>query len=732
MRLRNLSLTIFLSLLFSFGVLALVQSPGIIQAAPRAPQELNPAYIDDAVAWIIDQQQPDGGFGSAGNTAKAIVALVSAGIDPTTIMTNSNSPLDSLALHVDSYTTTGWDPAHSTALVAQAVVAAGQNPHDFAGVNLVDRLNSHYDAATGTFGMGDEALAQYVLALAAVGETIPSAAVDTLKTNQAGDGGWEYLAGWGSAQDTTGRVMQALVVAGELPSSTELISATVYLSSTQENHGGWSTWYDGGAINVNLTANAIQGLIAVGLNPITDAISSTGNSPVDALLSIRNASTGAFQYGGLDNFVATIEVVPALQGQVFPYYGRRATNHRAIDHLVGAQQPDGGFMGLFGTDSGTTLDVVLGAVAADLDPRDWAQSGITTPLDYLADNAIAYTAHYTSEWSGVVYTTTAVAQTGKLIAGIVAAEAYTESIPGNMAYFAGIDLKAKLDDNLGWSPTDNTIADYAWAAIGYAALGEPVPAVVTQTLLALQEANGGWSYYGDYAYATTLAVQGLVGAGMSPASTELISATVFLNTLQDPASGGFGTDPSTPVANVAATANILQAIAALGLDVYDFAVSPDTVTMTVNLPDQWLMSNQAATGAFDGTPATTGQGLQGLSGSALPLTFRPVVVSTGLTRRTLVSQFGSFQAVFNTELTPGSVTTDTFTLTGPAGEVPCTVGYAGRTAALTPTRRLAGGAAYRLTVDGVAGARFGAASPPFHWDVVVGHQYFMPLTLKDY
>ena len=43
------------------------------------------------------------------------------------------------------------------------------------------------------------------------------------------------------------------------------------------------------------------------------------------------------------------------------------------------------------------------------------------------------------------------------VPGVVAVEAYTESVPSGTVYFAGVDLKAKLDENLGWSPADNSV-----------------------------------------------------------------------------------------------------------------------------------------------------------------------------------------------------------------------------------------------------------------------------------
>ncbi|MBN1486819.1 MAG: Ig-like domain-containing protein [Anaerolineae bacterium] len=730
---RHLGVVVaLLAALVVFPGFGLIAKP--VVAAPAAPQGLDPAYVESAAQWMLTQQQAGGGFGSVGSTAQAVLALTAAGIDPTEVVTGANSVLDYLALHADTFSGSGWDPASQTALLVQAVVAAGKNPYDFGGVNLVKRLNGYYQADTGSFGQGNWALSSYIIALDALNMTVPVTAVNTLKSGQLHAGAWEYMASWGADPDTTGMALQALAVTNEPLTSTTFISATAYFSGTQKPHGGWNTAFDSGeTANPNSTALAVQGLLAAGVNPLTYTVSISGFTPIDALLQVRNAETGAFQFSGVDSLMATLQVIPAIAGHTYPYYGQGVASHAAITYLDSVQQADGGFPGFWGTSSGATLDAVLGAVAAGFDPRDWTVAGLT-PLDYLAAGAVGYTTPSTSTWESIVYTTTAVAQTGKLVVGVVAAEAYTMDM--DTAYFAGLSLKELLDDRVAWSPRDNTLNDQAWAALGYAALGETVPSTLTQALLNWQEPNGGWSYYGDYAYGTSLAVQALVSAGIAPTRTEMLSATAFIHSLQAPTGGFVSAPPATtiyPPANVVATANILQAIAALDLTPADFTISAsEGLTLPVNSPDQWLMSRQSVVGDFEGTASATGQTLQGMAGLPLPLHFRPAVISTSLQKRLDVPQKGPFIAVFNTELDPTTVNSGTFTIQGPNGTVESIVGYAGRTAVLTPTTKLDAGVIYRLAVDGVKSARFGAASVPYHWDVITAyHEVYLPLLIKS-
>jgi prenyltransferase beta subunit len=718
-------------LILAVSVCALALMPVI--ASVVAPGGLDPLIVEQAADWLIGQQQPDGGFGWAGQTADAVLALVAAGRDPAMVITDTHSMLDYLALEADAYTGSGWDPASQAALLVQAVLAAGGNPYDLGGLNLVDRLNSHYEPISGTIGLGDWALASYIVTLDALRHEIPIAASDTLISHQLPSGAWEYLPSWGADLDTTARVLQALSAAGQPPTSAPVISATTYLSATQRAHGGWNTpWDAGDDPNANTTAQVIQGLLSAGKNPLTYTVSISGYTPIDAVMSLRNPATGAFQRLGADNILATAQAIPALQGHTFPYYGRGAAYRKAASYLAGVQQPDGGFAGWSDTsDASATLDVVLGAVAADLDPRDWAVDGITTPLDYLVGAAFGYVTPYTYTYENTVYTVTAAAQAGKLIAGVVAAGAYTTTVPTGTATFAGLELLPGLESNLAYWPPDNSVSDYAWAAIGYAALGQSVPTTVTPAPLQAQESNGGWSYYGDYAYGTAMAVQGLTAAGIPPTSTEMISATSLLHTLQDPATGGI-TSPWTGQADAVSTANVMQAIAALGLDPYDFSISPSSgTTLTVNTPDQWLLSTQSTDGDFGGTALATGQTLLGLSTRALPVHLRPIVVSTGLERRTGVAWDSAFRAVFNTELDPASVDLTTFVMEGPGGVVPAAVTHTERTATLTPTIMLQADATYRLTISGVRSARLGTLGLSYHWDITtVPHRTFLPVILK--
>jgi hypothetical protein len=193
-----------------------------------------------------------------------------------------------------------------------AVVAAGENPEQFAGLNLMDKVQGYYSATLGAFGdptnVWHQAMA--ILGLAAAGEPVPVTATATLRTLQQANGGWGYSAAWDLATaDNTALAMQALAAAGEPLSSTAMVSATAFLRATQDTAGGWD--------NANTTAFAIQGLVAAGEDVQASKWRRGGRTPVAALEDYQKPD-GPFRFGMADSAFATRQAVPALLGLAFP------------------------------------------------------------------------------------------------------------------------------------------------------------------------------------------------------------------------------------------------------------------------------------------------------------------------------------------------------------------------------------------------------------------------------
>ena len=160
--------------------------------------------VSRALLWLRTQQQADGSIpnavsGAYNGTTQAVLTIVAGNQDPHTwLSSNNQSPLDYLASQVVTQTDTITETG-TTARLTLAVVAAGDNPYNFGGVNLVQRLQSDYNSSTGQYGLAGDVVAQSlsIMALSAavtdtqpITHTIPTTATNLLKSWQQTNGGW--------------------------------------------------------------------------------------------------------------------------------------------------------------------------------------------------------------------------------------------------------------------------------------------------------------------------------------------------------------------------------------------------------------------------------------------------------------------------------------------------------------------------------------------------------------
>lgn len=319
----------------AFAVAILLMST-LTPVVAAAPAEAVPPALD----WLRQQQQPDGGFAGLGDTSDpgtsvdAALAFAAAGVDPALVTAGGPSVLAYLAEQADSYATT----TAGAAKLILAAVAAGVDPRDFGGVDLIERLLDHLDADTGLFDSQIYMHAYGVLALAASGETIPASAIEAIHAAQGPDGGWAFTGDrtpGASDSNTTSVVIQALVAAGKR-ASTEVDRGIGYLRAAQTNDGSfvYQVGFESPAVgDANSTALAIQALIAAVQKP---ASTSWGNAPA-ALQGFQNPS-GAFRYRDDwpdDNLLATAQAIPALLQKPLPIkaqpgFGRATDRDRAL------------------------------------------------------------------------------------------------------------------------------------------------------------------------------------------------------------------------------------------------------------------------------------------------------------------------------------------------------------------------------------------------------------------
>jgi hypothetical protein len=300
-----------------------------------------PVYPDQqpaltaAVDWLIaNHQNDDGGYSSfsgganlapsdVGGTLDVALAMAAAGHDPAVNAAgktaNPIAYLRANAADLDLYAQSGGGVAGKAIL---SLTAAGQNPRDFQGHNLVANLTAQLTAA-GDYNavtVYEQSLA--LLGLAAVNETAPAAAVDWIKNQQTASGAWGDGYGTDENSDATAVAIMALLAHGETADSPAVQSAVNFLRQTQLPSGGWE-YGPGFGQNGNSAALVMQALSGLNEDFYTSASpwAKEGQTPLAALLSYRSGS-GAFQAdfgsGPFDDFFTTVQALPAVAGKTLP------------------------------------------------------------------------------------------------------------------------------------------------------------------------------------------------------------------------------------------------------------------------------------------------------------------------------------------------------------------------------------------------------------------------------
>lgn len=269
--------------------------------------------VEAALGWLRSQQNADGGFSNGftegsdpGGTADAVVAIASAGQDPSSWLQEGVSPLDYLDLNAGKADSPGL-----AAKLAQAAVAAGKDPHAVGGVDLIAQIVAGFDAGTGFFGGGPYDSALSALALSAAQEPLPTGVVPGLLAARQPDGTYSFsgdMTPGSGDSNTTALVVQALLMAGQ---GAEVLPSLAYFRRVQNADGGWTYQKPsafGEATDANSTALVIQALLAAGQD-----LASWGD-PMRALGGLQGSNGAlAFQASTLGaNFLATVQAIPAM------------------------------------------------------------------------------------------------------------------------------------------------------------------------------------------------------------------------------------------------------------------------------------------------------------------------------------------------------------------------------------------------------------------------------------
>jgi hypothetical protein len=286
-----------------------------------------------AVSYLASQQRQDGSiraFSAIGSTSDAILAIVAAG--------TGHAAMYKALTYLHSQTAAGnVNTIGLRAKVALALEATGQNPHGFAGHNLLREITSTLgsDGRFASASVLDQSLA--ILAIEGNDETAPVSSVNWLATAQCPDGGWAYDQPYNPTDDDAHCLSISAPATDYFESDT---NTTAYVVQAQESAGtaafvtnpfpffrvirdpvhlGWGYTWGFQTTDADSTALVIQ------------AYKSAGKSaPKESLIAMRElqyAACGAFAFtwngskrSGPD-IGATIGAVPGLLHMAFPFKG---------------------------------------------------------------------------------------------------------------------------------------------------------------------------------------------------------------------------------------------------------------------------------------------------------------------------------------------------------------------------------------------------------------------------
>lgn len=243
-------------------------TPGSARAATaRSPRPPTATVLTSRAArYLLSAENRDGGVGlGPGQSSSTMasgwqaLALVAAGIDPAKpAQPGGRSVLQYLAATVARET----DPG-SLERTILAASAAGHSATDFGGRDLLAALRRDI-ARDGSVAQQTNLTAFAVLALRATHARVPAKTLAWLARQQDDDGGFNFATAPGDSDaDDTGAALEALAGSGR----TRVVTRAVAFLRRQQNQDGGFGDVQGAASNAQSTAFAVQGLIAVGVDP---------------------------------------------------------------------------------------------------------------------------------------------------------------------------------------------------------------------------------------------------------------------------------------------------------------------------------------------------------------------------------------------------------------------------------------------------------------------------------
>jgi hypothetical protein len=162
------------------------------------------------------------------------------------------------------------------------LISSGQNPFNYNDNDYVSDLKTLVDEFTVESSSNQIAWSILALDMAEADYNFENS-VDALINTQNAD---NSFGGFGGDVDTTAMVLMALANHRDLDGVEECISSSLeYIKLNQGENGGFISW---GSESLYSTAAAIQGLIAVGEDPLSEEwTKESGMTPLDFLLTFK-------------------------------------------------------------------------------------------------------------------------------------------------------------------------------------------------------------------------------------------------------------------------------------------------------------------------------------------------------------------------------------------------------------------------------------------------------------
>lgn len=202
-----------------------------------------------------------------------------------------------------------------------AIVAVGENPRTFAGVDLVQGLKNLTQG--GQIGdvnlLNDDAWGILALRAAGVSETdaVVAGAKSYLLAHQETDGGWGYAVGAGADTNDTAAVLMALKDVGLSVSDLSITAALQYLHQAQNSDGGFP-YVSGSASDSGSTSWVLAA--AQKYSQTASDWSKNASTPVSFLNSLQ-LTNGSYKWQASDtagSAIMTAFAVVALTGGYYP------------------------------------------------------------------------------------------------------------------------------------------------------------------------------------------------------------------------------------------------------------------------------------------------------------------------------------------------------------------------------------------------------------------------------